>query len=130
MAKRPFFLYDDDFITQQDLQDRLSDLENSLCHKMNELRDRFFIKITSLEEENKIFKKRIHSLENIIEPDETDVYNINRRLELLAQKIANLESKQNKRWQRMSSKPDVIVLFVIAAIIILGRIAFLWLGIS
>ncbi len=38
------------------------------------------------------FESRISSLENVIEPDKTDVHNIDRRIELLAQRIAEMES--------------------------------------
>jgi chromosome segregation ATPase len=50
-------------------------------------------RLTDLEE-------RLFHLESIIEPDKQDVYNINRRLEILAQKIAMLESNTRGFWQR------------------------------
>lgn len=52
--------------------------------------------VLKIEKQAKEFENRIHSLENVIEPDKTDVHNINRRIELLAQRIAKLENK--KRW--------------------------------
>jgi hypothetical protein len=38
----------------------------------------------------------VNELQNVIKPDETDVHNINRRIELLAQRVAIIESK--KGW--------------------------------
>jgi hypothetical protein len=51
-----------------------------------------------LKEKITILQNQIHSLERIIEPDDGDVYNINRRIDILAQRVATLESESKKRW--------------------------------
>jgi len=46
--------------------------------------------------------RRLKAVETISEPDEADLHNINRRIELLAQRVATLESKQLRdpmHWQ-------------------------------
>lgn len=43
-------------------------------------------------------------MENVIRPDETDVHNINRRIEILAQRISVLESSPPSLWDRLGSR--------------------------
>jgi ubiquinone biosynthesis protein UbiJ len=54
--------------------------------------------IDNLELSFESLEKRLFVLEKIIDPDKEDVYNINRRIEILAQRIAKLESKPKKEW--------------------------------
>jgi hypothetical protein len=52
-----------------------------------------------LKEKIRLLDRRIRSLENIIRPDEVDNYNLNRRIEILAQRISLLESKPKHSWR-------------------------------
>lgn len=93
-------LYGDDF----DIDIRVNDVERIARENERIVKEdilptleRLTANVNDLENEN--IKNRLHDLENVIKPDETDVHNINRRIELLSQRIAELESKK-RGWLR------------------------------
>ena len=43
-------------------------------------------------------ENRTLAIERSVKPDEIDIFNINRRIEILAQRIAMLESGESKGW--------------------------------
>lgn len=93
-------LYDDDF----DFDVRLNTVEMIARENKRIVEEdilpsleRLTASVNNLESED--IKNRLHNLENVIKPDETDVYNINRRIELLSLRISELESKK-RGWFR------------------------------
>jgi ubiquinone biosynthesis protein UbiJ len=83
-------IYDDSF----DLSLRIQAMERTIDSTIGPTIDDLITENAELKDANKELEKRIHGLENVIKPDETDVHNINRRIELLAQRISELESKK------------------------------------
>jgi hypothetical protein len=90
LTRHEFTTYDD----EPELFIRLNSIANELQKEIRPILDNLITDCLELERQSQEFEKRIHNLENIIRPDETDVYNINRRIELLAQRIAILENKK------------------------------------
>jgi len=90
--------------------DELLSMINYLKRLYNVVRKRLEVLETEIETETEKrlhaleaeTEKRLHALENIIKPDEVDVHNINRRIEKLAYRVAELESekRQSKKWWR------------------------------
>lgn len=98
-----FTLYGD--YPEEKVSSRELDLQVQLINEIIEREIRpilgnFTTDILKTHKQAKEFENRINSLENIIEPDKTDVHNIDRRIVLLAQRIARLESDSKKWWKR------------------------------